>query len=293
MKSNNQKQALNQKMTFLDILRRLKKEPIAYEEFLKLLEEYNEKLYESSQLEFELLLINGLPLDFEDDKIVLKTTKTPISEQVFCIVDIETNGGTPKKGYQIIELGAVKYKNGEVIGKFESLVYAKEIPPYIQEVTKITPSMLEHAPRVEKVLQDFKEFLSDSVFVAHDIKFDYTFISDSLEKYSLGKLLNRKICTIDLAKRTIESEKYGLSSLKEILNINVENHHRAYYDALTTEIIFEKCLEKIDFNVFKSVEDLIAFSKSDNLLKSKAKKIKEQKDKEQKDKEERKQKNQA
>lgn len=254
------------KPTFLDILRRLKKEPIRYDEFMKLLETYSERLYENSELEFELLLINGLPLDFEGDSVVLRTSKTSICDQNFCVVDIETNGGSPKNGFQIIELGAVKYKNGVVIDKFESLVYAKDIPPYIQEVTKITPSMLENAPRLEKVLIEFKEFLADDVFVAHDIKFDYNFISDSFEKFNLGKLLNRKLCTIDLAKRTIEAEKYGLGHLKEILNIDVDNHHRAYFDALTTEILFDKCLEKIDSSRVRSVEDLIAFSKSDNLI---------------------------
>ncbi|MDD2897043.1 MAG: 3'-5' exonuclease [Aliarcobacter sp.] len=251
---------------FQNILQRLLKEPILYIEFLELLEEASDTFYETPELEFELLLSNGLPLEFDGDFVFLKTTKTPITEQTFCIVDIETNGGSAKKGYQIIELGAVKYKNGQIVGKFESLVYAKEIPPYVQEVTKINLKMLENAPRLEKVLQEFKVFLEDDVFVAHDIKFDYTFISDSFEKFHLGKLLNRKICSIDLAKRTIESEKYGLSFLKELLNIEVDNHHRAYYDALTTTIVFEKSLSNIDSLKIKTVEDLIAYSKSDNVI---------------------------
>ena len=249
-----------------NLLQRLLKEPILYSEFLDLLKEATDSFYETPELEFELLLSNGLPLEFDGDYVYLKTTKTPIKEQTFCIVDIETNGGSAKKGYQIIELGAVKYKNGEIIGKFESLVYAKEIPAYVQEVTKINLKMLENAPRLENVLKDFKIFLEDDVFVAHDIKFDYTFISDSFEKFHLGKLLNRKICSIDLAKRTIESEKYGLSFLKELLKIEVDNHHRAYYDALTTTIVFEKSLINIDNNKIKTVEDLIAFSKSDNVI---------------------------
>ena len=252
-----------------NIIQRLQKESILYTEFLELLEKATDSLYENSELEFELLLSNGLPLEFDGDFVYLKTTRTVIEEQTFCIVDIETNGGSAKKGYQIIELGAVKYKNGQIIDKFESLVFAREIPPYVQEVTKITPKMLENAPRLESVLKDFKVFLEDDVFIAHDIKFDYTFISESFEKYNLGKLLNRKICTIDLAKRTIESEKYGLSSLKELLNIEVDNHHRAYYDALTTAIIFDKSLENIkksNNSKIKTVEALITFSKSDNII---------------------------
>ena len=249
-----------------NILARLQKEPILYTEFLELLEKATDTMYDNAQLEFELLLSNGLPLDFEGDFVVLRTMKKTIQEQSFCIVDIETNGSNAKKGFQIIELGAVKYENGKIVDKFESLVYAKEIPPYVQEVTKINPKMLEMAPRLENVLIDFKNFLGDDVFLAHDIKFDYTFISDSFEKYNLGKLLNRKICTIDLAKRTIKAEKYGLSSLKEVLNINVDNHHRAYYDALTTAIVFEECLNNIDYSSIKSVEQLIDFSKFDNII---------------------------
>lgn len=249
-----------------NIIQRLLKEPIAYVEFLELLGKANDAMYENAELEFELLLSNGLPLDFDGDFVILKTTKNNIKDQSFCIVDIETNGSNAKKGFQIIELGAVKYENGKIVDKFESLVYAKEIPPYVQEVTKINPKMLEMAPRLENVLIDFKNFLGDDVFLAHDIKFDYTFISDSFEKYNLGKLLNRKICTIDLAKRTIKAEKYGLSSLKEVLNINVDNHHRAYYDALTTAIVFEECLNNIDYSSIKSVEQLIDFSKSDNII---------------------------
>jgi DNA polymerase III subunit epsilon len=255
-----------------NIIAKLLKGPILYNELLVLLEEASDRFYESADLEFELLLSNGLPLEFDGDYVYLKTTKTPISEQTFCIVDIETNGGSVKKGFQIIELGAVKYRNGEVIGKFESLVYAKEIPEYIQEVTNINPKMLENAPVIQKVLNDFKIFLEDDVFIAHDIKFDYTFISESFEKYHLGKLKNRKICTIDLAKRTIEAEKYGLSSLKQILDIDVNNHHRAYYDALTTMFVLEKCLKNIDYNKVKTTEDLISFSKSDNIINSHKKK---------------------
>ncbi|MFY9089908.1 3'-5' exonuclease [Arcobacter aquimarinus] len=257
---------------FQNILQRLLKEPILYSEFFELLKKASDSIYENPELEFELLISNGLPLDFQEDYLFLKTTKCSIFDQTFCIVDIETNGGSAKKGYQIIELGAVKYKNGEIIDKFDSLIFAKDIPPYVQEVTNITPKMLENAPRLEKVLKDFKVFLEDDVFVAHDIKFDYTFISDSFEKYNLGKLLNRKICTIDLAKRTIVSEKYGLSSLKEVLNIEVDNHHRAYYDALTTAIIFDNCLKNIDKNRIKTVEELIAFSKSDSIINNQQKK---------------------
>ncbi len=248
-------------MFFQRLVENLKKNPIDYEEFLDLLSKNKDRFFDNPQLEFELLLSNGMPLDIVDDKVILLTTKTLIKDQIFCIVDIETNGGNVKKGHQIIEIGAVKYKNGEIIDKYETLVYEKFIPEYIQEVTKITPAMLENAPTIKKVLEEFKIFLGDDVFVAHDIKFDYNFISASLQKYDLGRLQNRKLCTIDLARRTIKANRYGLKYLKEDLNIDIDNHHRAYSDALSTTYILEKSFKYLDESV-KTVEDLIDFSKN-------------------------------
>lgn len=253
MKSNNN---FTQKL-----VDRLKKSSIDYEDFLGILTLNKEKFFDNPELEFELLLSNGFPLDIDNDKIILKTVNTLIKDQIFCIVDIETNGGQINKGHQIIEIGAVKYKNGEIIDKYESLVYASNIPEYIQNVTNITPKMLENAPVLEKVLKEFKLFLEDDVLVAHDIKFDYNFISSSMEKYSLGKLENRKLCTIDLAKRTIKANRYGLKFLKEDLNIDINNHHRAYSDALSATYVLDKSIKSLSESV-KTVEDLIDFSKN-------------------------------
>lgn len=244
-----------------NLVDKLKKENIPFNEFLELLSNNHERFFDNPELEFELLLSNGFPIEIYNDNVVLKTAKNSIKDQTFCIVDIETNGGHVNKGHQIIELGAVKYKDGVIIDKYESLVYAKSIPEYIQEVTNITPKMLEDAPVINTVLEEFKLFLEDDVFVAHDIKFDYNFISNSLQKYDLGKLENRKLCTIDLARRTIKAEKYGLKSLKETLNIQIDNHHRAYSDALSTTYILEESFKYLDEKV-KTVEELIDFSKN-------------------------------
>lgn len=255
------------------LLQRLKKSPIDLDEVLVLLESFNDTFFDDPSLELELLISNGLPIEVVNGKVILKTNTTLIENQTFCVVDIETNGSNVSKG-QIIELGAVKYKNGEIIDSYESLVYAKNVPPYIQEVTNITPNMLKDAPLLRNVLEEFKIFLEDDVFVAHDIKFDYKFISDSFKKYDLGELQNRKICTIDLAKRTIEAQRYGLDFLKDLLSINIENQHRAYSDALSTSYILKESLSKIPSSV-KYVEDLITFSKSDNIVNNKKQEKKE------------------
>lgn len=250
-----------QKSFFGNLINKLKKEAIPFDEFLTELSKNQERFYDNPELEFELHLSNGLPLEIDNNEIFLRTSRTSIEEQTFCVVDIETNGGDVNKGHQIIEIGAAKYKGGEIIDKYESLVYAKNIPKFIQEVTNINPKMLKDAPSLKTVLEEFKIFLEDDVFVAHDIKFDYNFISNSLEKYDLGKLENRKLCTIDLARRTIKAQRYGLGYLKETLDIKVDNHHRAYSDALSTTYLLEKSIKCLDEEV-KTVENLIDFSKN-------------------------------
>ena len=254
------------------LITKLKSSEVKLDELLFLIKSFKDTFFEDPYLELELLISNGLPIIIEDETVFLKTNITNIKDQVFCIVDIETNGSNPHKG-QVIEIGAVKLKNGEIIDSYESLVYASKVPPYIQEVTNITPKMLENAPPLQTVLEEFKIFLEDDVFVAHDIKFDYKFISESFKKYDLGELKNRKLCTIDLAKRTIKAQRYGLDFLKELLEIDIDNHHRAYSDALSTTYILKNSLLNLDESIVTS-EDLITFSKSNNIINEKPKKEK-------------------
>jgi DNA polymerase-3 subunit epsilon len=238
------------------------------DEFLAFLERSNSE-FNDPQLEFELLLSNGFPLDIIGNDIVYKPTITSIKDQTFCIVDIETTAGNPTKG-QIIELGAVKYRDGKIIDKFDKLIYCKEVPPSIEKVTGISTNMLKNAASLRSVLEDFKLFLEDDIFVAHAIKFDYNFISQSFEQFNLGRLANAKMCTIDLSKRVIVSQKYGLRTLKEVLNIDIDEEHRAYTDAYCSTLVLGKCIDDMP-NTIQTSNDLIKFSLSDNIINKKKK----------------------
>ena len=247
-------------MKYLDkLVSSLIKRPLSLIQFEEILKN-SDRFYDSIDLEKELLLANGLPLYFSNDNVYLKTTLNTIQDQVFCIVDIETTAGNPKDG-QIIEIGAVKYKNGNILETYQSFVTANYIPQKVQEITGITLNMLENAPNLKDVLEEFKIFLEDDVFVAHNVNFDYNFISQSLEKYNLGKLLNRRLCTIEFSKRVFITQRYGLKYLKELLNIDLNNHHRALDDAFCTAKILQYNLENMNTNV-KNIEELIRFVKN-------------------------------
>ena len=245
-------------MNYLNkLVNTLNKSPLSTSKFNQLLEK-SDTFFDSVELETELLISNGLPLFFNNDKIYLKTSTTTIKDQVFCVVDLETTAGNAKDG-QIIEIGAVKIKNGQIIETYESLVNANDIPPFVQDITGISVEMVHKAPNIQTVLEEFKIFLEDDIFVAHPILFDYKFINDSFKKYNLGELCNRRVCTIDLSKKVIDTNRYGLKYLKEHLNIDIDNHHRAFSDALSTAMILKYCLNHLP-NDIKTSEDLINFS---------------------------------
>ena len=184
----------------------------------------------------------------------------------FCIVDIETNGSKIEK-HQIIEIAAVKVKNGKIIDKFDTLVYTKEINPIITELTGIAAEDTLNAPDLKTVMMEFKLFLDDAVFVAHDVKFDYTFISKSLEKVGLESILNRPLCSLALAQRTLVSFRYGLGYLNDTFHLNPNpSHHRAMSDVMTTYGLFLLSL-KSSKESLNNVEDLIKFSKEAPRLK--------------------------
>jgi DNA polymerase-3 subunit epsilon len=254
-------------MSYINKLQsRLEKKHISINTFNQILQN-NDTFFDSVELQKELIISNGMALYFDESNVYLKTLNTKIKDQVFCVVDIETTAGNATTG-QIIELAAIKIKNNKIIESYESLVTAHYIPQKVQEITGITLDMLKDAPNLKDVLEEFKIFIEDDVFVAHNIDFDYKFISDSFKKYDLGELFNPKLCTIELAKRTFKANRYGLKYLKEEFDINVAGHHRAYVDTLSTVYVFEKSLKNLPKNIIYT-QDLINYSKNAGVINEK------------------------
>ena len=207
---------------------------------------------------YDLLKFQGLPLTIIDDKVYLKTALVPYDEYEYTIVDLEVNNSKPKEG-QAIEIGAVKIKNGKIIDEFSSLIFAEEVPKYVTKVTGIDQKMLQNQKSQKEILKKFRLFLGDSVFVAHAADFDFNFLAKQFEKENLGELLNRHLCTISLAEKTIEASRYGLKYLKDELNLPPEIDHRALGDARTTARVFLKALDNLPDDIL-TTEDLIEFA---------------------------------
>ncbi|MCF6340070.1 MAG: 3'-5' exonuclease [Sulfurimonas sp.] len=222
----------------------------------------------NDELDFtlELWRSQGLNIVKHQGNFYFATKFISIQEAEFCIVDIETNGSKIDK-HQIIEIAAVKIKNNKILGTYESLVHCKNINKHISDITGITTKDTKNAPSLKQVMYEFKHFIGDTIFVAHDVKFDYNFISQSLQKVSLEPLLNRSLCSLFLAERTIESYRYALSYLNKLLNLYPNAiHHRAMSDVMTTYELFKLSLNNLD-DSYHFVEDIIKFSKEAKRLK--------------------------
>ena len=212
------------------------------------------------QTDIEMLKAQGMNLILHTKAYKFLTSLLPIKETTFCIVDVETNGSKIDH-HQIIEIGAVKFQNGKIIDTFESLVNCESISEQISEITGISVEQTLSAPPLSSVMADFRLFLGDAVFVGHDAKFDFKFTSAMMNRVGLGVLYNRQLCTIDLAERTFESEKYGLRYLNEMYDLNIDaKHHRALSDAITTTKLLEQVLPLVP-DTIHTTEELISFSK--------------------------------
>jgi len=228
---------------------------ISKDEFYNL----TKNLYEGFDFEaiYDLLKFQGLPLTIQNNKIYLKTALIPYDEAEYTIVDLEVNNSKPNEG-QAIEIGAVKIKNLKPVDEFSFLIKATDIPKYVTKVTGIDEEMLKNEASQKEILKKFRLFLGDSIFVAHAADFDFNFLAKQFEKENLGTLLNRHLCTITLAEKTIEASRYGLKYLKEELNLPQEVDHRALGDARTTARVFLKALKNLPEDIV-TAEDLIEF----------------------------------
>ncbi|MDR0579018.1 MAG: 3'-5' exonuclease [Campylobacteraceae bacterium] len=207
--------------------------------------------------------LNSLGLDAaENNKGILSllTKNRAWQEQRFCVVDIETNNLTQNDA-RVIEIGAVILKGGKILDEFNSFAFTDFLPETIVNLTGITVDMLKNAPSEAEVLEKFRLFLGTDVFVAHNVDFDYTFLSDASKRHHFAPFLNRKLCTIKFARKTIKSVKYGLGTLCEVLDINEGTLHRALSDAKSAARVFQESCKNLPKWVV-TTEDLIEFTKS-------------------------------
>lgn len=149
----------------------------------------------------------------------------------FAFVDIETTG-LKFTHNRIIEIGIVVVENGKVIKKFNQLVNPEErVSAFSYELTGINPHELSNAKNFNQLSEDILAHLEDAIFVAHNARFDYSFIREEFKR--IGIDFNAKtLCTVKLSKNLFpEHQRHSLDHVTARAGITVKNRHRAYDDA--------------------------------------------------------------
>lgn len=161
---------------------------------------------------------------------------------MYAIIDIETTGGFAAS-HGITEIAVILHNGIEEEGRFSTLVNPGQvIPRYISALTGITNEMVRDAPRFELVADKIHALISNRIFVAHNVNFDYSFVKSHLEAagYSIPA---KKLCTVRMARKVFPGfPSYSLGNLCRSLQIPIENRHRATGDASATAILFERIL---------------------------------------------------
>ena len=156
----------------------------------------------------------------------------------FVAIDVETTGLKPRQ-QRVIEVALIRYKGGQEVERFESLLNPdREIPAYIANLTTITNAHVEDAPRFHEVAGRVIEFIDTSLLVGHNIAFDLSFVNAELERCDRAKLINERIDTMGIARRFLPSlRKASLDSVARQVGLQPRKIHRAGGDAqLTAEV---------------------------------------------------------
>ena len=197
----------------------------------------------------ELKPIYGLNAFIMDDSITATTNKKKLrlKDATYVVFDVETTGLSAERD-RLIEIAAVKVKNGAEIDSFESYINPRRpISELITRLTSITDDDVKDAPFEEEVMTNFYNWLDeDDILVAHNAKFDLGFLDKSFERLGLKNKNNASIDTLFISRaENKEAKRHGLSNLAKLYKVRLVQHHRAIYDTKATAEIFVKMLDQL------------------------------------------------
>ena len=215
----------------------------------------------------------GTELTLVDDtvNIVVRPTDLKLEETPFVIFDTETTGFNAGGADQMIEIGAVKMLGEEVLDKFDELIDPKRhIPDKITALTNISDDMVAGHDDEETVTKKFLKWAGDLPMVAHNAKFDISFIEMAMKKYNLGEFKNTVVDTLELSRALDQGfARHSLSVLVKRYNVpwDEDAHHRADYDAEGTGRIFAKMIKKLTAQNIETIKDIDKLIPKDEIYK--------------------------
>ncbi len=170
----------------------------------------------------------------------------PLSELSYAVVDVETTGGSYGRGHRMTEIAIYEVRGGVVEDEHRSLVNpGRTIPRHITALTGISNRMVSSAPFFDQIASDVLERLKGRVFVAHNARFDWGWISRQLAD-AIGEVHNvERLCTVRMSRRLLPRlRRRNLDEVARHYGIDVADRHRAHGDALATTRILIRLLDE-------------------------------------------------
>ena len=177
------------------------------------------------------------------------------------VFDLETTGLSPDCGDRIIEIGAVKLSGNRLCGIFQTLVNPeRKISDKIVSITGITNEMVAGKPTIDPVLPCFLEFIQEDTLVAHNAKFDLSFLRYELKHRGINKEFN-EYCTLLASRREVKSSaNFKLQTLKNHFNLKPFGAmHRALSDAYVTAQLYLRLTKNWGIDTMSQFEKEIEF----------------------------------
>lgn len=162
----------------------------------------------------------------------------------YVVFDLETTGLEPKDS-QIIEIGALKYKNNQLVKEFSVLINPEcDIPEVITKITGIDDTLIKNKETIKEVMPKFIDFIEDLPLVAHNSSFDLAFIEENIKRLGIPMITNKNIDTLELAKIYIpKAYNHKLATLKNYFKLHYGSH-RSIDDCQTTNYVYQYCKKK-------------------------------------------------
>lgn len=186
----------------------------------------------------------------------------PLLQDLRCaVVDVETTGGTFEHGHRIIDVAVVAVDGGLVGPVWRTLVNpGRSVPRGIRLLTGITDAMLAGAPWFDHIATDLVDRLEGRVFVAHNARYDWGFVSAEVA-HALGAVPEvRRLCTVHMARRLLPGlRRRNLDVLSRHYGIANHARHRADGDALATARVLVRLLEEARDRGLRDLEALERF----------------------------------
>ncbi len=179
----------------------------------------------------------------------------------YAVVDIETTGPSFKEGDKIIQIGLVQLSDQGIEAEYSWDVQpGQKIPPRIVDLTGITDRQLAQAPTLREIADDFLDKLGDRILVAHNINFDYKFLSRSLEKLGYPPLSNEGIDTVELIRLLYPCDQsYKLGDFAEKHGIDLVHAHTALDDARATAqllLLIQERIKALSYDLLQTIQPL-------------------------------------